>query len=106
MPENLDLVSLQDVEEIVKSMGRKLRGRVREAYIFGSVVEGLAVRGESDLDLIVVPVERGRVDLFELLREEIEALLDLGVPLDLMIADNVTYRHVLEEARRKGVRIA
>ena len=106
MPENLDLVSLQDVEEIIKSMSRKLRGRVREAYIFGSVVEGSAVRGESDLDLIVVPVERERVDFFELLREEVEALLDLGVPLDLMIADNVTYRHVLEEARRKGVRIA
>ncbi|MDK2464893.1 MAG: hypothetical protein QI223_09015, partial [Candidatus Korarchaeota archaeon] len=59
-----------------------------------------------DLDLIVVPREFGNIDLFELLREEVDALLDLGVPLDPIVADNETYRALIEEARRKGVRVA
>ncbi len=105
MVEGVEFVSLRDLRGIIESLREKLRGRVREAYVFGSVVEGSAVKGESDLDMIVIPREGERVDFFELLREEVDALLDLGVPLDLMVADNETYRPLIEEARRRGVRI-
>lgn len=105
MLEGLDLVSLEDVRDVVESIRRKLRDRVREAYIFGSVVDGSAVRGESDLDLIVVPLGGGAVDLFDLLGDELTRLLDAGVPLDLMVADNETFAPLLDEARRRGIRL-
>ncbi len=106
MLEGVELISLSDLKRIIELLRERLKGRVREAYVFGSVVEGSAIKGESDLDLIVIPKEGERIDFFELLREEVDALLDLGVPLDLMVADNETYRPLIEEARRKGVRIA
>jgi len=96
------LVSLRDLKGIIESLREKLKGRVSEAYVFGSVVKGSAVKGESDLDLIVIPREGERVDFFELLREEVNALLDLGVPLDLMVADNETYRPLMEHATLAG----
>jgi len=99
------LISLQDVQEIVKMMSLKLRGVVEEAYLFGSIVEGNAVAGESDLDLLIIPSDK-RVDYFSLLDDVVEKLLDLGIVLHIHIADNVTYKHLLEHVRANAMKIA
>ena len=97
------IVSLSDIEIIVKSLESKLKRVAREAYLFGSVVEGCAIAGESDLDMLIIPDKK--VDYFSLLDEEITKLLDLGIVMHLHIADNVTYRNLVSEVRRKGLRI-
>lgn len=94
---------LGDLREILEKLRSKLKDAVREAYVFGSIVEGSAVVGESDLDLLIVPDKR--IDYFALLDEEIGELLDLGLVLHLHIADNVTYRPLLERIKTSGVRI-
>ncbi len=96
-------ITVSSIEKIIQSMSSKLRKFVREAYIFGSVVEGCAIAGESDLDLLVVPDKD--VDFFSLLEEEMFELLDLGIVLHLHIASNVTYKRLLEEVRQEGIKI-
>lgn len=99
----LEQVSLRDLREIVEKLRSKLKNVAKEAYIFGSIVEGSAVIGESDLDLLIIPDKR--IDYFSLLNEEIGGLLDLGLVLHLHIVDNVTYRHLLEKIKISGVKI-
>ena len=96
-------VSLRDLSEILEKLRLKLKDVAKEAYVFGSIVEGSAVIEESDLDLLIIPDKR--IDYFTLLDEEIEELLDLGLVLHLHIADNVTYRHLLEKIKISGVKI-
>jgi predicted nucleotidyltransferase len=97
------LVSLKDIKSIVEMLSSKLKDVVKEAYLFGSIVEGNAVAGESDLDLLIIPSKR--IDYFSLLDKEIEKLLDLGLVLHLHIADNITYKHLLERVKVSGVKI-
>lgn len=99
----IEILSLDEIKEIINSIKLKLSGKVLEAYIFGSIVEGFGVREESDLDLLIVPKENK--DWFELLEEEITSLLDLGIVLHIHIAKNESYRKILEVARDKGLRI-
>jgi len=96
-------VGLEDVKEILDSIARKIRKKVLEAYVFGSIVEGFAVRWESDLDLLIVP--RTREDFFELLKDEISSLLDMGTVPHLHIATNPSYERLIKEARTRGIRI-
>ncbi len=96
-------LSLRDLREIVERLRSKLKNVAKEAYIFGSIVEGCAVIGESDLDLLIIPDKR--IDYFLLLDEEIEELLDLGLVLHLHIADNATYKPLLERIKISGVKI-
>ncbi len=99
----IEILNLAEIEEIVDSIKLKLRNKVLEAYIFGSIVEGFGVREESDLDLLIIPKEKE--DWFELLKEEIISLLNLGIVLHIHIAKNESYRKILEIARAKGVRL-
>ncbi len=99
------LISLKDIREIVDMLRSKLKGVVEEAYLFGSIVEGCAVVGESDLDLLIVPGNK-KVDYFSLLGDVVEKLLDLGVVLHIHVADNVTYKHLLKHVRSNAIRIA
>jgi predicted nucleotidyltransferase len=99
----LEQVSLRDLREIVEKLQSKLKNVAKEAYIFGSIVEGSAVIGESDLDLLIIPDKR--IDYFSLLDEEIGELLDLGLVLHLHTVDNVTYRPLLEKIKISGVKI-
>ena len=99
----IERVSLSDIEEILRKLRSKLKDVVREAYVFGSIVKEEAIIGESDLDLLIIPDKR--IDYFSLLDEEIEELLDRGLVLHLHIADNVTYRHLLEEIKISGVKL-
>ncbi len=96
-------LSLKDVDCIVKRLKSKLQGKVKEAYVFGSIVKGYAIKGESDFDLLIVPKEE--INFFNLLKEELYLLLDVGLSMDLIIANNETYSHLIEEARRKGLRL-
>jgi len=93
-------VSLEDLREVIERIGRKLSGLAREAYVVGSLVEGCAIPGESDVDIVVVPVEG--VDYFSLLDEGIEDLLDAGLPPDIILVDESS--ELLSEARRGGRR--
>ncbi len=95
-------VSLEELREVIERIGRKLSGLVKEAYLVGSLVEGCAIPGESDVDIVIVPLKK--VDYFSLLDEEIEDLLDAGLPPDIIIVDESS--ELLSEARRRGVKIA
>ncbi len=99
----IDPVSFEDIGYILDRIKRKLQGRVKEAYIIGSVVRGYAIRGESDLDLLIVPSEE--LDFFSLLEEEFYLLLDIGLAMDLIVATNKTYSHLIKEARREGLKL-
>ncbi|MGB9630842.1 MAG: nucleotidyltransferase domain-containing protein [Candidatus Methanodesulfokora sp.] len=103
MREN-EALSYEDVRDVMERLRDKLRGKVREAYIIGSVAGGYAIRGESDLDLLIVP-EGSSKGLFNLMREEVYLLLDRGLSLDLIVADNETYSHLIKEARKRGIRL-
>lgn len=98
------LISLKDVREIIDDIKSKLKGVAKEAYVFGSIVEGSAIVGESDLDLLIVPSSR-EVDYFSLLNEEIEKLLDLGIVLHIHIVDNATYIHLLKSIKDNAIKI-
>jgi len=98
------LISLQDVRDIIDIIALKLKDVAEEAYVFGSIVEGSAIIGESDLDLLIIPGNR-EVDYFSLLDEVIEKLLDIGIILHIHIADNATYTHLLEHIRGNAVKI-
>jgi|GEM_PF-1365937 predicted nucleotidyltransferase len=98
--EEVEVITLEDLKSIIESIGRKIKGKVLEAYVFGSVVEGYAVKNELDLDLIIVP--KTREDWFELLSKEISALLDAGIVPHLHPATNQSYERLLEVARKKG----
>ncbi len=93
---------MEELREIIERIGRKLPGLVKEAYLVGSLVEGCAIPGESDVDIVIVPLKK--VDYFSLLDEEIEDLLDAGLPPDIIIVDESS--ELLSEARRRGVKIA
>ncbi|MCD6348953.1 MAG: nucleotidyltransferase domain-containing protein [Candidatus Korarchaeota archaeon] len=95
-------VSLEDLKEVIKRIGRKLSGLVKEAYVVGSLVEGCAIPGESDVDIVIVSL--GEVDYFSLLDEEIEDLLDAGLPPDIIVVNESS--ELLSEARRRGIKIA
>jgi len=99
----IETVSIADVKDILESISSKLKGKVREAYVFGSVVEGTAVAGESDLDILIIP--KPHYDYFKLLDQEIERLLDLGIVLHIHIASNITYERMVEEVRAVGLRL-
>jgi len=79
MTDPVRTVSLEDLRRIIERIGRKLSGLVKGAYVVGSLVEGCAIPGESDVDIVIVP--RGEADYFSLLDEEIRDLLDAGLPL-------------------------
>lgn len=96
-------LSLRDLGGTVEKLRSKLKNVAKEAYVFGSIVEGSALIEESDLDLLIIPDKR--IDYFALLDEEIEELLDLGLVLHLHIVDNVTYRPLLEKIKISGVKI-
>ncbi len=100
---NAESLSLKDVGYIVERIKRKLQGKVREAYVFGSIVKGYAIKGESDFDLLIIPKEE--IDFFNLLKDELYLLLDIGLSMDLIVATNETYSHLIEEARREGLRL-
>ncbi|MDK2383891.1 MAG: nucleotidyltransferase domain-containing protein [Candidatus Korarchaeota archaeon] len=95
-------VSLEDLREVIERIGRKLSGLVKEAYVVGSLVEGCAIPGESDVDIVIVPLEK--VDYFSLLDEEIRNLLDAGLPPDIIIVNESS--ELLSEARRRRIKIA
>ena len=97
------LISLRDIREIVDMLSSKLRGVAEEAYLFGSIVEGCAIAGESDLDLLIIPGDK--VDYFSLLDDVIERLLDLGLVLHIHVADNTSYNNLLKVVKANGVRI-
>jgi len=88
---------------ILERIKRKLKGKVREAYVIGSVVKGYAIREESDLNLLIVPNEE--LNFFDLSEEEFYLLLDAGLVMDLIVATDKTYSHLIEEARRRGLRL-
>jgi predicted nucleotidyltransferase len=104
----IKILTLDEIRDILDSISSKLEGKVREAYVFGSVVEGTAVAGESDLDILIVP-KAGYMDssdYFKFLETEIERLLDLGVVMQIRVASNVTYARMIEEVRANGLKIA
>ena len=76
---------------------------VNEAYVFGSIVGGCAIPYESDVDILIVP--KVNVDYFELLKDEISELLNMGLVVHLHVASNETYVHILNEVRKNGIRI-
>lgn len=77
--------------------------RLLKLHIFGSIAEGFAIHGESDLDLILVP--KVKEDWFELLKKEISDLFDLGIVLNLHLATNESYERLLKVAKAKGIKI-
>ena len=98
------LISLKDVRGIISDITSKLKGVAEEAYVFGSIVEGGAIIGESDLDLLIIPGSR-EVDYFSLLEGVIEKLLDFGIVLHIHIADNATYIHLLKSIKNDAIKI-
>ncbi|PWU12884.1 MAG: nucleotidyltransferase domain-containing protein [Bdellovibrio sp.] len=67
------VLSPERLETVLAEITRRLQGRVREAYIFGSAATGTA-SADSDIDLILVKDEPGRpfiqrplefIDLYE-----------------------------------------
>jgi len=97
------LVGLRDIADILKSIRVKLEKFVDEAYVIGSIVDGSAVEGESDLDLLIVPSKK--VDWYSLLEKELFQLLDKGLSLHIHVADNPTYRKMVELARKTGIKL-
>ena len=96
-------LGIEDIVGIIDRIRLKLRGLVKEAYVFGSIVDGCAIPYESDVDILIVPEKD--VDYFELLSDEISELLNIGLVVHLHIASNDTYRHLLNEVRKNGIRI-
>lgn len=98
------LIRLGELREIIELIALKLKDVAEEAYVFGSIIEGNAIAGESDLDLLIVPGNK-RIDYFSLLDEVMEKLLDLGIVLHIHVADNTTYMHLLEHVRANSIKI-
>jgi predicted nucleotidyltransferase len=68
-------------ESLLRLLSRRLRGRVKAAYIFGSIARGDA-DADSDLDLVIV------ADTHAPWPERGHAFLDLGelgVPVDVVV---------------------
>jgi len=99
-------VKLQDIKDVLDSISSKIKDVSAEAYVFGSVIDGSAVYGESDLDILIIPFEnREKLDWYSLLEDELFKLLDKGIVLHVHIADNESYGNMIRIARRDGFRI-
>jgi len=98
------LISLRDIQEIADMLRSKLGSIAEEVYLFGSIVEGCAVAGESDLDLLIIPGNK-KVDYFPLLDDVVEKLLDLGLVLHIHVANNASYNNLLRVVKVNGVKI-
>ncbi|WP_456469104.1 nucleotidyltransferase domain-containing protein [Archaeoglobus sp.] len=103
---DIKIIKLEDIEDIINSIRKKLEKTVAEAYIIGSVAEGSAVYGESDLDLLIIPREKTeKLDWHSLLKDELFQLLDRGLNLHILIADNESYIGLIEIARKSGIKV-
>lgn len=100
----IDALGIEDLGDILDRLRRKLSSHARKAYLIGSILERAAIPGESDLDILIVPTKNE--DFFELLKDEINEILDLGLSPHIIIADNPTSKYLLIEARSRGYRIA
>ena len=100
---NIKMVRLRDIRDIIDSIRSKVKKTAVEAYIFGSVVEGSAVQGESDLDLLIIPSEK--LDWYSLLENELFQLLDRGIVLHIHVADNESYKTMIRIAKEKGLKL-
>ncbi len=98
------LISIKDLADILDSIRAKLENVEVEAYIIGSVVEGSAVAGDSDLDLLIISSRK--LDWYSLFEEELFQLLEKGIALHIHLANNPTYKRMIDYARNRGLRIA
>lgn len=96
-------LSLESMPEIRKQM-KSLSKVAKEAYVYGSLAKGLAVPGESDADLLVIPKRKTDLDeVYALLNTAFESLISSGLVLHVIIYSKGMER-LLEEAK-KGIRI-
>ena len=79
-------------EEIFDALRKKLTGRVKNAYIFGSRATGRN-RGNSDLDLILVADSKLP---FHHRRDDFEDLFDLVPELDLLVYTPQEFQNLTE----------
>lgn len=94
-----------DTRAIRSGLSKKLEPLSSEAWIFGSLIKGYAVPGESDVDLLVVPkpgVNRSFIPAA--IREEWEALMEIGLVLHIFVFHPKDPKSLLDIARQ-GKRI-
>lgn len=102
----LKLVGHKDAQHVVTSLKGKLPKIVKEAYIFGSFSRNAAIKGESDMDLFIIPKRKLSLKAaYSLLESEHEALLDIGINLHIVIYDPKRHEQWLLDEARKGIKI-
>ena len=84
-----------------------LKPVAKEAYIFGSFPKGYAVRGESDVDLLVIPKRPTSLkSLYTRLGAPHDAFLEAGLAFHIILYDPKRHQKTLLEAAKKGMRLA
>ncbi len=102
----IETISVNDIRPEIKQMKAALTGVAKEAYIFGSAAIGAAVKGESDVDLLVVPKRSMTIhDAYKKLDKVLFQLLDKGVVLHVVIYDAELHEKDLLEKARKGYKL-
>ncbi|MBI5036642.1 nucleotidyltransferase domain-containing protein [Candidatus Micrarchaeota archaeon] len=97
---------LKDIPRVVSEIKKALRGKVKRAYFFGSIVNNSAVPFESDVDLLIIPKTRlSSKQAYEILEPQLFALLDKGLVLHALVVNPKDKPAVLKEAKAKGVAI-
>lgn len=100
-------LSLAEVREVVEALRRALEGRALGAYVFGSIVDGSAVPGESDIDVLVIPEEGLGLNYYhELISGALGLSLEMGLPIHLIVYDERRHgRKFLEDVKRRGLKL-
>lgn len=107
MKSKIKASSLEDVKDLLNSLKKSLRGRVLEAYIFGSIVYGYAIPGESDIDLLIIPKKDSDLEFFhKILSDAIKLSFEKQLPLHIIIYDEKRHgKEMLMKVRKQGFRL-
>ena len=101
-------VSPKSLQKPLRSLQRLLKPVAKEAYIFGSFPKGSAIRGESDIDLLVIPRRPSTTihTLYDRLDTPHDAFLEAGLAFHIILYDPKRHQKSLLEETKKGMRLA
>lgn len=102
----IETVSVKDIMPEIREMKSVLRAVAKEAYIFGSVAIGASVKGESDVDLIIIPKKRMSIhDAYKILDIVFSRLMDKGLVLHVIVYDSKRHDKEILETAKKGYKV-
>ena len=92
-PAQAVLLLFQALDDIIEELKRRLEGRVKEAYLFGSIARS-EKSNDSDIDIIIV---NETVKPFVERALDFSDLYDIGCEMDILVYTPGEFRNLTED---------